>query len=55
LPFLLKTINMTVQIHYSFKEYGWALFFGIVITVAASIGPALKSSRFNIIEAIKYE
>lgn len=28
---------------------------GIIITVAASVGPALKSSKLNIIEAIKYE
>jgi len=28
---------------------------GVIITVAASIGPALKSSKLNIIEAIKYE
>lgn len=28
---------------------------GILITIAASIGPALKSSRLNIIDAIKYE
>jgi putative ABC transport system permease protein len=55
LPFMLRAINQGVQIHYSLKEYGLAMFFGIVITVAASIGPALKSSRFNIIEAIKYE
>lgn len=28
---------------------------GIVITIAASVGPALRSSKLNIIEAIKYE
>ena len=28
---------------------------GVVITIVASVGPALKSSRLNIIEAIKYE
>ena len=28
---------------------------GVVITIVASVGPALKSSKFNIIEAIKYE
>jgi putative ABC transport system permease protein len=55
LPFLLRAINQSVRLHYSLKEYGLALLCGIVITVAASIVPALKSSRFNIIEAIKYE
>ena len=28
---------------------------GIVITIAASVGPALRSSKLNIIDAIKYE
>jgi putative ABC transport system permease protein len=28
---------------------------GVVITIAASVGPALKSSKLNIIDAIKYE
>jgi putative ABC transport system permease protein len=28
---------------------------GIIITIVASVGPALKSSKLNIIEAIKYE
>jgi putative ABC transport system permease protein len=55
LPFMLRAINQTVQLHYSLKEYGLAMGFGIMITVAASVGPALKSSRFNIIEALKYE
>jgi len=28
---------------------------GIAITIAASVGPALRSSKLNIIDAIKYE
>lgn len=28
---------------------------GVIITIAASVGPALRSSKLNIIEAIKYE
>jgi len=28
---------------------------GVVITIAASVGPALRSSKLNIIDAIKYE
>lgn len=28
---------------------------GVIITIAASVGPALRSSRLNVIEAIKYE
>jgi putative ABC transport system permease protein len=55
IPFLLQAINEQIPIHYSLKEYMIAFLFGLIITVAASIGPALKASRFNIIEAIKYE
>jgi putative ABC transport system permease protein len=28
---------------------------GVIITIAASVGPALRSSKLNVIEAIKYE
>jgi putative ABC transport system permease protein len=55
IPFVLKAIQQMVSIHYSLKEYVIAFLFGVIIMVVASIGPALKSSRFNIIEAIKYE
>ena len=54
-PFLLKAINKVVPIHYSLKEYLISFGAGILITVAASVGPGLKSSQMNIIEAIKYE
>lgn len=54
-PFLLKAINKVVPIHYSLKEYLISFGAGILITVAASISPGLKSSKMNIIEAIKYE
>lgn len=54
-PFLLKAINKVVPIHYSLKEYLISFGAGIIITVAASISPGLKSSKMNIIEAIKYE
>jgi putative ABC transport system permease protein len=55
LPFVLRAINQVVPIHYVVREYLVALLFGVVIMVGASVGPALKSSRLNIIEAIKYE
>jgi putative ABC transport system permease protein len=54
-PFLLKAINKVVPIHYSLKEYLISFSAGILVTVAASISPGLKSSQMNIIEAIKYE
>ena len=28
---------------------------GIAVTITASVGPALRSSKLNIIDAIKYE
>lgn len=54
-PFLLQAINKVVPIHYSLKEYLISFGAGIVITVAASVSPGLKSSKMNIIQAIKYE
>ncbi|MGE5583756.1 MAG: ABC transporter permease [Bacillota bacterium] len=55
MPFLMKAINQIAPIHYSLREYLVAFTAGVVITVAASVSPALKTSRMNIIEAIKYE
>ena len=55
IPFVMRAINQVVPIHYSLKQYGIVFIAGILITVAASINPALKFSRQNIIEAIKYE
>jgi putative ABC transport system permease protein len=55
IPFVLKAIHQVVTIHYSLKEYVIVFLFGVIIMAVASIGPALKSSRFNIIDAIKYE
>lgn len=54
-PFLLRAINQVVPIHYSIREYMIAFIAGIVIAVTASINPAWKFSKQNIIEAIKYE
>ncbi len=54
-PFLLRAIDQVVPIHYSLKEYLISFGAGIIITVAASVSPGLKSSKLNIIEAIKYE
>ncbi|HOJ78697.1 MAG TPA: FtsX-like permease family protein [Bacillota bacterium] len=54
-PFILKAMGFKIPMQYSVKEYLIAFVAGILITVAASISPALKSSKLNIIEAIKYE
>ncbi len=55
IPFFMKTINQITPIHYSLREYLFAFSAGVIITVLASVGPALNSSKINIIEAIKYE
>lgn len=55
IPFVLKSINLSVPLHFPFETIPVYLAAGILITVAASVSPALKSSRINIIEAIKYE
>jgi putative ABC transport system permease protein len=54
-PFVMRAINQVVPIHYSVQEYIIAFGAGIIITLVASISPALKFSKQNIIEAIKYE
>ncbi|MCX7711021.1 MAG: FtsX-like permease family protein [Clostridia bacterium] len=54
-PYVLMSINMFVPITYPVLTLGNYLISGIVIVLAASISPALKSSRLQIIEAIKYE
>jgi putative ABC transport system permease protein len=52
---LLKSLEMEMNIHYSGIELTLCLVFGIIVAIGASIGPALKSSRLNLMESIKYE
>lgn len=54
-PQLMQTIDVPIALHYSLVFFINALFGGIVIAVLASISPALKTSKLNIIEAVKYE
>lgn len=54
-PFVLKTINLSVPIYFPLETIPVYLAAGMLITVAASVSPAVRSSRINIIEAIKYE
>lgn len=55
IPYLLKAIDLPISITYDPVLLMNALLGGIVVTLVASISPALKSSKLNIIEAIKYE
>lgn len=54
-PYVMRTIDMPIPIHYAFGLFGYSMIAGVVITILASVGPALKSSKLNIIDAIKYE
>jgi len=54
-PNLMQSIDIPIAIHYSLSFFISSLVGGIFIAVLASISPALKTSKLNIIEAIKYE
>lgn len=53
--YILKGMNLPIEIHLTTSLFIYALIGGITITILASISPALKSSKMNIMEAIKYE
>ena len=55
MPYVMKSINQTLEIKIS--PYYLFIYFvvGVAITVLASVAPAMKTSKLNIIEAIKYE
>lgn len=55
IPYLLRAIDLPVEITYYPALLINSLLGGIVVALIASIGPVLKSSKLNIIEAIKYE
>jgi putative ABC transport system permease protein len=52
---LLNEAIVPITMHYQLETFLSSMVLGIMITIIASIGPALKSSRLNIIEAIKFE
>jgi putative ABC transport system permease protein len=55
-PYLVDaTSNFLLPMHYSVKTFSVAFILGTLIMIIASIGPASKSSKLNIIDAIKYE
>ncbi len=54
-PYVLRAIDLPIKIHYSVPMLLSSILAGVVVAVVASISPALKSSKFNIIEAVKYE
>jgi len=54
-PYVLRAIDLPIPIHYSAVLMAFSLAGGVAVTLIASVSPALKSSRLNIIEAVKYE
>ena len=55
IPCIFKAINFPMEMHYQSQLFITCIILGIAITVVSSIGPAIKSSKLNIIEAIKFE
>jgi putative ABC transport system permease protein len=55
MPYVLKSANFPMPVHYEPQIFVTCLILGMVIILISSIVPALKSSKLNIIDAIKYE
>jgi putative ABC transport system permease protein len=54
-PYLMDATNVPIAIHFVNSFFLTAIQGGIIIAVLASVSPALKNARMNIVEAIKYE
>lgn len=55
IPYVMRAIDMPIPIHYSALLMVSSLIGGAAVTLIASVSPALKSSKLNVIEAVKYE
>ncbi len=53
--YFIVSIELPIDMHYPLDIIMACGVAGLAIMVAASVGPSVKSSRLNIIEAIKYE
>ncbi len=54
-PYLMDATNVPIGIHFVNSFFATAIQGGIIIAVLASLSPAMKNARMNIVEAIKYE
>lgn len=54
-PSIMMAMEMPMPMHYSLTLFLMCFMLGVAIALIASAGPVLKSSKLNIIEAIKYE
>ncbi|NLL05124.1 MAG: FtsX-like permease family protein [Clostridiaceae bacterium] len=55
LPYIMIGMGLPISINYEFGMYLLYILAGILIAVVSSISPGLKTSKLNIIQAIKYE
>ena len=53
--FILKAMDMPVGIHYPLNMLIIGVISGSVISLLSNLLPSFKTSKMNIIEAIKYE
>lgn len=54
-PYVMKAIEVPIGVHYVKSFFVNAVIGGMIIAILASVSPASKTSKLNIIEAIKYE
>lgn len=55
IPPMMKAAGIPLEVTFNNNVMAISLLSGVVITVAATIGPALNAAKSNIIEAIKFE
>lgn len=55
IPYVLVAIGTPLPVSYSPRLLLYSFLAGVLIMLVSSVSPALKSSKLNIIEAIKYE
>jgi len=53
--FILKAMDLPVGIHYSIDMMIIGIISGSIISLLSNLIPSIKTSKMNIIEAIKYE
>lgn len=56
IPYVIKGLaGINFNIHYEASTFSAAFMAGVLVSLFASVGPSLKSSKLDIIQAIKYE
>ncbi|OPJ59332.1 ABC transporter permease [Clostridium oryzae] len=55
MPLIMRILNFSIPMHYSASLFVMSFILSVAINLAASAVPAIKSSKLNIIESIKFE